>query len=216
MGEESDLFKFASNMSHPILIALPYWGNIRHYHELFQASSVEFDIFTHYQKRQNTNRCYILSANGIQLLSVPLVKTHNHTPFYEVKISYAEDWRKNHWQSILSAYGRSAFFEYYEREIRVIYQQEFEYLKDLNWATYQIVEKIIYHRFSAQFATQYYHADEFGGIDLSKNVSSEAISKFDYTPYPQVFMDRMSFQPNLSILDLIFNVGPEAVSFLVN
>lgn len=159
-----------------------------------------------------------MGPNGMLSLSVPLIKgKEQHSILDKVKISYSENWRKDHWQSLVSSYRRSAYFEYYEDDIAPIYEQEFEYLKDLNTATIEVVLKLLKQKIDYSFSEKYIPANDFSGTDLREAIHPN-IAKTTYstptTPYQQVFMDRMEFLPNLSILDLLFNLGPRALEYL--
>lgn len=207
-------------MSQAILIEPHYWGSISYFHALCHAENTTLDLHANFKKGTYRNRCEIMGPNGMLSLSVPLKKGKDqHTIFDEVRISYTENWRKDHFQSLVSSYRRSAYFEYYEDAIAPIYEQEFEFLKDLDIATTEVILKLLKQKSEILFTEEYISVGNFAGKDLREAIHPNA-SKSSYeistVPYQQVFMDRMEFLPNLSILDLLFNMGPRATSFLAD
>jgi hypothetical protein len=190
-----------------ILLEPLYFAPISYYVLIAKQENIAFDISQNYQKKTFKNRTYILGANGVLRLSIPLQHQHNERNKYQnIKISYAEKWQKDHWNSIISAYRRSPFFEYYEDELKVFYETEYEFLYQWNIATYNwISEKIKLNKidFINNNANNYIS-------DLSK------ITDINLQTYIQVFSDRFEFQNNLSILDLLFNVGGKEVFNYLN
>lgn len=205
-------------MSQTVLIEPHYWGSIAFFQALTKAESTTLDIHANFKKGTYRNRCQIMGPNGMLSLSVPLVKGKDqHTILDKVRISYTENWKKDHWQSLVSSYRRSAYFEYYEDAIAPIYEEEFEYLKDLNLATIEVVQGLLKQKNKISLTEKYISPGDFEGKDLREAIhpnpdKMKLIAPSE--PYQQVFMDRMEFLPNLSILDLLFNMGPRALDYL--
>jgi len=163
------------------------------------------------------NRCIIAGAHGTISLSVPLQNGRNQNlPMNEVLISDKENWQSRHFKSIQSAYNRSPFFEYYQHELFGIYQKTFSRLVDwnlhcLNW----VKEKLDWPaeiRFT-ETAIPYLA----GGFEDQRNiVLPKNYGQWNPVKYRQVFEERTGFFPNLSVLDLLFNVGKEAGELLRN
>lgn len=200
-----------------ILIEQQYWGSVSYYALLLRYPQIIFDQHEHFRKGSYRNRCNIMGPNGLLSLSIPLVKgKFQHTPMGKVKISHAENWRKDHWMSLVSSYRRSAYFEYYEEEIAPIYNDSFDSLKDLNLATFETVCRLLQIKPQYVFSKSYLSV-EAGIFDARSathpNVQKQSLS-FHLPEYPQVFMDRMPFMKDLSILDLLFNLGPRAKGYL--
>lgn len=179
---------------------------------------VVMDVHSHYRKGSFRNRTQIMGPNGLLNLSVPLIKgKFQHTPFGKVRVSYAENWRKDHWMSIITSYRRSAYFEYYEDEFQPIYQQEFEYLFQLNQACMDVINRLLKLDIEFRLSDRYYAEGQWQGTDLREQFHpnpNKLKHAVQFPDYPQVFMDRMDFLPNLSILDLLFNLGPRAKEYL--
>jgi hypothetical protein len=201
-----------------ILIEPQYWGSISYFKELISANNIVLDIHSNFQKGTYRNRCKIMGPNGLLSLSVPLVKGNGqHSIFNQVRISYSENWRKDHWQSLVSSYRRSAYFEFYEEQIALIYINDYEFLKDFNVASLKIVSELLRIPFDIKFTENYISKDSFEGND-ARDIIHPTARKMKYSyelpKYPQVFMDRMDFLSDLSILDILFNLGPRTVDYL--
>lgn len=201
-----------------ILIEPQSWGSISYFKELISANNIVLDIHSNFQKGTYRNRCKIMGPNGLLSLSVPLVKGNGqHSIFNQVRISYSENWRKDHWQSLVSSYRRSAYFEFYEEQIAPIYSNDYEFLKDFNVASLKIVSELLRIPFDIKFTENYISKDSFEGND-ARDIIHPTARKMKYSyelpKYPQVFMDRMDFLSDLSILDILFNLGPRTVDYL--
>lgn len=201
-----------------LLIEPHYWGSISYFSSILKADEIDWDIHSNFQKGTYRNRCKIMGPNGLLSLSIPLQKGKNqHTVFKDVKISYAESWRKDHWQSLMTSYRRSAYFEYFEDELAPIYEREFTFLKDLNAATFEVVQKILNLNLKVKNTENYIPKGSYSGIDARDWIHpnpNKMYASIAIQPYQQVFMDRMEFLPDLSILDVLFNVGPKAMEYV--
>ena len=162
-----------------------------------------------YIKQTIRNRCYIYGSNGKLRLTVPKKRnTIEKQPMNEIKICYAEKWQKKHWKAILSSYNSSPYFKYYENDLHHIFQQKEKYLIELNAKINSIILKILDHNIKT-IKTNYNYKQK-SNIDLRNHNWDQDIIK----QYDQVFMEKHGFITNLSILDLIFNLGPESKTFL--
>ncbi|HUH72864.1 MAG TPA: WbqC family protein [Chitinophagales bacterium] len=204
--------------SETILIEPQYWGSISYFKELFSADDIVLDIHSNFQKGTYRNRCKIMGPNGLLSLSIPLVKgNEQHTVLKNLQISYSENWRKDHWQSIVTSYRRSAYFEFYEDIIQPLYEDDYEYLTDFNIASLKIVSELLRISIPFQLTETYISKGSFEGKDardIIHPIARKMKATYDLPKYQQVFMDRMQFLPDLSILDILFNLGPRTIDYL--
>ncbi len=171
------------------------------------------DAAEHFEKMSYRNRYYIATAHGKQCLSIPLTNGRNQrVPMKEVRIAYAEDWQQQHWRTIFSAYNRSPYFEYYKDSLLEIFQQKFDRLIDFNLATIHWLKQKLNVAFEEKLVDEYVLNFE-NAIDLRKIKPKDNIL-FSSRPYYQVFEERTGFLENLSMLDLLFNEGRNAVKYL--
>jgi hypothetical protein len=195
-----------------IISELQYFPPIDFVSTLFRESYVYLDIYEIYRKMSFRNRCLIAGAEGIISLSVPLKDGRNQRlPVKEVIISGTENWQDQHFKSISSAYSRSPFFEHYRDELYSVYQTRFEKLADwnlycLNWIKEKLAWEIQWRFTTGPVAYLDKNFDDRRNRLLPKNYMN-----FCPVKYRQVFEERTGFSPNLSVLDLLFNVGPSAV-----
>ncbi|HLO73601.1 MAG TPA: WbqC family protein [Flavobacterium sp.] len=198
-----------------ILIHPTYFPSISHYIAMVQAESVTFEMEDNFQKQTNRNRMYIYSPNGVQLLNVPIKHSKDkHQKYKDVKIENDFDWQKNHFKSLEAAYRTSPFFEYFEDDFRPLFEKKQEFIMDLNFEIFELINSSLGIKIEAQKTTEYFH-DVRDYIDYR----SLANGKKDTTQieeYTQVFNEKHGFLNNLSILDLLFNEGRYAVDYLKN
>ncbi|HEY8784371.1 MAG TPA: WbqC family protein [Mucilaginibacter sp.] len=168
----------------------------------------------HFPKQTYRNRANIFSPDGVLVLTVPVVKgSKKHTKVKDVKISYDFNWQRLHWQSLQACYRRSAYFEYYEDELAPFYEKKFDFLFDYDEQLLQFILKLIKLKIEITY-TESYEAEYQSLADFRNTISPKKESGFDQKPYFQVFEERKGFQKNLSIVDLLFNQGPNAVIYL--
>lgn len=186
-----------------------YAGNIDYFSQMLQHDVV-IDLGEYFQKQTFRNRCVIATSNGLQTLIVPVVREHKKTPMNEVKISYAEKWQLIHWRAITSAYKNSPYFEHYEHHFEDAYKTQTEHLWQFNKTILEKVLRILKIEKKISFSDKYINSAE---IDFRNYFKKEHLPKYT-KPYQQVFNDRFEFQANLSIFDLIFNIGPDSKHYL--
>lgn len=195
-------------MLNKALLPSAYFGPIEYYAFLSKYNKICIEVQENFIKQTIRNRCYILCANGKLRLTVPVHK-NNHTKIKNIKICYKQNWIKNHWHSIKSSYGSSPYFLFYENEILKILKQQKKYLIDLNISLQKKIFEILDINPSVTFTTNYSHENDT--FDLRHH----SFLVNNLKPYNQVFMNKLSFIPNLSILDLIFNLGPQSTKYLL-
>jgi len=169
----------------------------------------------HFPKQTYRNRARIYSPNGHLDLIIPVIRGANvHTKMKDVKISNDFNWQRLHWKSFESCYRNSAYFEFYEDEFSHFYHQKFEYLFDYNLELLQWLFKQLKKEPTIGFTTEYIKEID-PALDFRAKIHfKNAINTEDFKPYFQVFDDREGFKPNLSIVDLLFNQGPQTKSYL--
>jgi hypothetical protein len=167
----------------------------------------------HFVKQSYRSRFQILGANGLLNLVVPLKKWYSHTPIEYIEVSYDENWQKLHWRSIESAYRASPFFEFYDEEIKpLVFSKETNLLKR-NLLIENMVTKIIGIKSNAKFTSTYESQQPDWRTIINPKYKVE-IDSIEVPKYIQVFEGKQKFIPNLSILDLLFNLGPESKLYL--
>jgi hypothetical protein len=169
----------------------------------------------HFPKQTYRNRARIYSPNGHLDLIIPVIRGANvHTKMKDVKISNDFNWQRLHWKSFESCYRNSAYFEFYEDEFSRFYHQKFEYLFDYNLELLQWLFKQLKKEPTIGFTTEYIKEID-PALDFRAKIHfKNAVNTDDFKPYFQVFDDREGFKPNLSIVDLLFNQGPQTKSYL--
>jgi len=168
----------------------------------------------HFPKQTFRNRASVHSPDGVLTLTVPVSKgSKNHTKIKDVLISYDFEWQRLHWLSLQACYRSSAYFEYYEDDFSRFYHEKFDYLFDYNEQLLQFLLKALKLKVNYKY-TESYEADYTTHSDLRNAISTKKESDFNQKPYFQVFDERNGFLKNMSIIDLLFNQGPQAVNYL--
>lgn len=168
----------------------------------------------HFPKQTYRNRANIFSPDGVLALTVPVIKgSKNHTVIKDVKISYDFRWQRSHWMGLEACYRRSAYFEYYEDDFAPFYEKSYPYLFDYNEALLQLLLKLTKIKTTISY-TQTYEESYPMLTDLRNVINPKSAHTFDQKPYFQVFEERHGFIKNLSIVDLLFNQGPQTINYL--
>jgi WbqC-like protein family len=201
-------------MSQPVL-PLCAFPPVHWFQSALSAPSFIVDTTENYPKQTCRNRYDILGANGKLSLTIPIVgQKGQKVPTSEILI-HQEPWRKSHWISLQSAYKRSAYFEHYEDIIKHVFSTQTEKLVDFNLLALKAVSKALKLETNYTFASTYLTKEEIGAdADFRDDFEPSFLPK-SQTPYLQVFSDRFAFQPSLSILDLLFNLGPKTVDHIL-
>jgi|SRR5690606_12932005 len=200
-----------------LLIELQYFPNICFYKTLIKHHILQIEKYEHYQKLSYRNRCYIAGPNGPILLSVPLARGKNQrTVIKDVRISNEERWQALHWKTLVSAYRRSPWFEYFEEELQALYEKPFAFLLDWNLACLEWANQALGYNCQLSFTSAYEKEYDPGtGITDARNLLKPGREQPCETPaYTQVFQDRTGFMANLSILDLLFCEGKHSLGII--
>ncbi len=197
-----------------ILLHPTYFPSISHFVAMVKADSITFEVEDNFQKQTNRNRMYIYSPNGIQLLNIPLKhnKEGNHQKFKDTKIEDAFDWQKQHFKSLEAAYRTSPFFEYFEDDIRPVFEKKHVYMMDLNFQILEILSGCLGIELSYNKTAEYFH--EVQDMEDYRYLANGKKDVSQFEPYTKVFEEKHGFINNLSILDLLFNEGRYALDYL--
>ena len=203
-----------------VLLVTSYWPNLHYFFYVLNASIIQIEQFDNYSKQSYRNRTQILSANGVLNLSIPIKKNKSEKVINSIEISYKEDWQKNHWRAITSAYKNSPYFDFFEEDLKVFYSNKYNLLIDYNIDQLKFIVKVLKQKKNIQLTKQYESNPE-SVIDLrtiihpKQSYLSDKLlaNKLDQSYY-QTFENKISFTPNLSILDLLFNKGLQTIDYL--
>jgi hypothetical protein len=198
-----------------ILLHPTYFPSISHFVAMAQSENITFEIEDNFQKQTNRNRTYIYSPNGIQLLNIPVKHSkESHQKTKDIRIESDFDWQKQHFKSLEAAYRNSPFFEFFEDDIRPIFEKKYDFLLDLNFEALAILSKCLRIKIDYKTTTEYFHdVDTAIFTDFRALVNGKKdLSLFEN--YTQVFDDKYGFINNLSVLDLLFNEGKYAAEYL--
>ena len=214
-----------------VLLSTTYFGPIQWYQKLYRAGHAWIEQHETFQKQTFRNRCIIATTQGQQALTVPVERSLNTLPptlIKDIRISDHGQWRRQHWNALQSAYGDSPFFEYYQDDLRPFFERRWDYLLDFNEAIRQTICQLLDIRPDVSFTTTFtppaattpdgaLHPGPGATLDYREAIRPKhpaADPAFTPRPYYQVYRQKHGFLPNLSILDLLFNMGPEAIFWL--
>lgn len=193
------------------ILPLVYFGSVEYWSALVNGGDdVVIDIGEHYVKRSDRNRTEIMTAGGVMQLSVQLRHANKpRQPMQKMEIDYSKRWQHQHLVAIESAYRSSPYYEHYGELFKPLFEWEWHYLVDLNLAILELICKIL--RVPMPRISKEYVVASEGDIDMRQK---HATTPFEPKPYIQVFSDRMPFEPNLSIFDLVMCEGRGALDYL--
>ena len=190
----------------------PYFGPISCWKQIIN-SNILWDVHQNYIKQTFRNRTFIHSANGLQILTIPVKHCKIKFSMLDAKIDNSIAWQKNHWKSIQSAYNSSPFFEFYRDSLEGIYIKEYTYLTKFNFDLINLILEWTDIEMKSELSKSY-KIQYKNGLDLRENIENKKYSSSENIIYKQVFSDKNGFLNDLSIIDLIFNEGPNSISYL--
>lgn len=184
-----------------------YFGPIAYFQSLFEQESPCLDKHEHFVKQTYRNRMRILGANGPLDLIVPVIHSSTKGAMQEVRIDFSTSWHKQHWRSVYSAYKNAPYFEYFEHHLVAFYQDIPSSLMELNQKSMNMIFSFFKQDVFRLKQTEAYvkPADK---RDWRIKIDPLYQAEMEIKSYVQVFQDRFPFQSNLSILDYLFNQGP--------
>lgn len=206
-------------MEKTVLLSSAYLPPVSYFSKLYAYEKVCVERFDHYMKQSYRNRCVIASAAGPLSLTIPTEKSEDPKCLMkDVRISDHGNWRHVHWNAFVAAYKQSPFFDYYADEFHEFFEKRYSFLFDFNselcnWLCEQLdMHPVVV--WSDDFIVDTAGMDDFREqIHPKKRLQTDDAS-FKAVPYYQVFQEKQGFQPDLSVADLLFNMGPEGLLVL--
>ncbi len=219
-----------------LILPTVYLGPISYYRALCSTCRdaihcVSIEVWESFPKQTLRNRCRIAGANGVQTLSIPVCKSESKQYTKDVQISYQTAWQHQHWNALRSAYEHTPFFTYYADYFRPFYEQKYTYLLDFNMGLHEVVMALLQNQAPLLSPPQGGRCPDktlsicerswkgltetwSGDKQLDRYFEGDAINGVSTREYHQIFADKHGFQDNLSIVDLLFNMGNEALDYV--
>ena len=191
------------------ILSTAYLAPIEYYVVLANSERILLEQHEYYQKQSYRNRCRIATANGIMDLSIP-VDSAGKTPIRDLRISDHNNWQTHHWRSIETAYNSSPFFEYYADDFRPFFEKKWLFLWDFNLALLNKTLELLDIETKIELTEQYKPETSDNFLDLRAAIHPKKEISLLLKPYYQVFETKFGFMPNMSIIDLLFNMANEA------
>ena len=194
-----------------------YFPDIISFAALVKSETITFEVSDNYQKQGYRSRMYIATSNGKLLLNIPVLhkKEEKRKKIKDSKIENNFLWQRQHWRSLVIAYRTSPFFEFYEDDIYPLFHKEYNSLLELNLDSIKCLSGMLDLDLNIDFTQEYVESYD-DKTDLRYLASAKRKGKIELSQYRQVFEEANGFIPYLSVLDLIFNMGPESLTYLNN
>lgn len=200
------------------LLSSAYCAPVQWFQKLNRYDAVVVEQYDSFLKQTYRNRCIIATANGTQALTIPVEKSETEKCLMrDIRISDHGNWRRLHWNAFATAYGDSPFFDYYADDLRPFYEKHYAFLFDFNMQMTMKLCELLDITPNISASKEYVKEMESGTVDFREVIRPKhpmPDATFTAKPYYQVYAQRHGFIPNLSILDLLFNMGNEAVFWL--
>ena len=200
-----------------ICLTSAYLAPVEYYSVLAKADTVFLEHCEFYEKQSYRNRCNIAGANGQLALTIPVEKSKGERLLTrDVRISEHSDWQLQHWRSIESAYNSTPFFEYYKDDLLPFYEKDWTFLWDFNTEIQSKMLELLDLQVDIQLTKEYKVDFDENVLDVRNNIHPKKESDAEtFKGYYQVFEQRFGFIPNLSSIDLLFNMGNESILVLI-
>ncbi|WP_242916408.1 WbqC family protein [Pontibacter liquoris] len=198
-----------------LLTEIQYNPPARYFWHVLQAESILLEAHENYTKQSYRNRCHVLTAQGVQPLTVPVLRgsSKDKTLITSIEIDYTQKWYNVHWRTLQAAYGRAPYFEFYSDYIQEVYARQPKYLFDLNVDLLRLYLKLLKLNKPLHCTETYQAAVPENVLDLRNRLHPKIIpDNLHVKPYTQVFGKQ--FASDLSIIDLLFTQGPASLSYL--
>lgn len=204
------------------ILSTAFLAPVEYYSKIYNYDEIWIEACDNFIKQTYRNRCFIGAVNLVQNLSIPIEKgTELKTSIKDVRLSEHGNWRHQHWFAIRSTYNNTPFFEYYEDDFAPFFEKRFDFLFDLNEQLRELICSLIGIEKKINYTTEYLKREEIDGSDFREIIHpkrdyKELDKEFIANPYYQTFQDKWGFRDNLSVIDLLFNMGPESILVLKN
>ena len=193
-----------------------YLSPISQYSEIVKSDEILFEMEDNFQKQSFRNRCYIYNSNGKQLLNIPIKEKNNpnsqRKKTKDMLVDNDSHWQDHHLKSLQTAYRTSPFYEFYEDDLLPIFTKKYTFLQDLNIDSFLFISDAL--QMSQQYSKTIEYVIETSENDFRDLADVKKQPKKLVKNYIQMFDDKHGFIPNLSVLDLLFMEGPNAISYL--
>lgn len=211
------MFQLIQNLTaSKAIIELHFLPSLAYFFELQRHNEIILEAEENFQKQSFRNRCQILASNRTMDLVVPVIKRGSSRKIRDIRIDHSTRWSTNHWRTIQSAYGKSPFFEHFEAEFHQIFEVKEEFLYDLNHKALTICLQFLQLPLKLAASSSYEKEIKPPILDVRSTIHPKkmGVSKglLQFEGYHQVFGSK--FVPNLSIMDLLFNEGPNALNII--
>ncbi|MDX9782345.1 MAG: WbqC family protein [Bacteroidales bacterium] len=204
-----------------VILSTAYLPPVEYLSAIYNSAGTLIEQCERFQKQSYRSRCHIYSASGLLALTIPVSRADGHyLPIREMRIDYSGKWQQEHWRAIVSAYRTSPFFEYYEEDFAPFYHKRYEFLFDFNSELLVMILNLMGVKCNVDFTQEFIHEyDANETLDLRERIHPKRNpfthhSKKESGQYFQVFAHKLGFIPNLSSADLLFNEGPDSISYL--
>ncbi|NDW12104.1 hypothetical protein D0T50_04270 [Bacteroides sp. 214] len=202
-----------------IYLSSAYLAPVQYYAKLLTADNAFIEVNDHYMKQTYRNRCNIAGPEGVLPLSIPIVRPATKCKMKEIQISDHGNWRHLHWNALESAYNNTPFFEYYKDDFQPFYEKKYAFLADFNESLLRLILGLLDMDVHLQKTLEYKEVFNPNEVDLREVIHPKKdylLTDPGFIPqsYYQVFEAKNGFLPNLSIVDLLFNMGPESLLIL--
>lgn len=199
-----------------LFLALHYLPCIDYISGIIQFEETWVEAQEHYQKQSYRNRCYVLTANKVESLAVPVQQGTRHQPIRDLRVANDQHWQMHHWRCLQAAYGKAPFFEYYAPEFEPVYRKNWTFLFDLTYELLTICLKLMRFNPSLSLTNCYEKVAQGGVFDARSSINPPNTAKAYVFHQPVAYTQNfgVDFVPNLSIIDLLFCQGPAASDVL--
>jgi len=212
-------FSVLNPSSMHVLLPSSYLAPVEWYWQMNRSERCLVEHYDNFQKQTYRNRCLIATTSGVQALVIPVERSHGQkTLTCDIRISDHGSWRHLHWNAICSAYGESAFFDYVADDLRPFYEKRYEFLVDFNADLCRAICRIIDIEPRFEPTSHYINDPAAEGLadyrEAIRPKHPRPTAGFAPRPYYQVYAQKFGFHPNLSILDMVMNLGRETALYL--